>query len=315
LLDPAPAPPDDNADHAIRMVVNAASSSLPPAEPAPPPWLALIGLDRVMALGNGAPDLSIGIVDGQVDTGHAALSGARFVALGAPPAGPATGHGTFVTGLLAARRGGAAPGICPDCRFLLRPVFGAAAEAGTAPQPSPGEIRQAVLDCLAAGARIINLSLGAAGASIHGVPEVAEAVAAAMARGAIVVTAAGNHGSIGGSALVRHAWALPVVACDGDGRPSGYANLAASIGRRGVMAPGEAITGLAPGGGSVVHSGTSFAAAIVTGALALLWSLAPHASAAAIRQAAGAGAGLRRAPLVPPLFNAEAALAALGVRA
>ena len=32
-------------------------------------------------------------------------------------------HGTFVAGMLASRHGSAAPGICPDCTLLLRPIF------------------------------------------------------------------------------------------------------------------------------------------------------------------------------------------------
>jgi hypothetical protein len=32
-------------------------------------------------------------------------------------------HGTFVTGMLFARRNSVAPAICPNCTLILRPIF------------------------------------------------------------------------------------------------------------------------------------------------------------------------------------------------
>ena len=36
-------------------------------------------------------------------------------------------HGTFVAGILSAKRGSAAPAVCPDCTLLVNPVFSEAA--------------------------------------------------------------------------------------------------------------------------------------------------------------------------------------------
>ena len=52
-------------------------------------------------------------------------------------------------------------------------------------------------------------------------------------------------------------------------------------------------------------SGTSAAAPFVTGAIALLWSLYPQASAAEIRQAI-LRPDIPRRSITPPLLNAEA---------
>ena len=32
-------------------------------------------------------------------------------------------HGTFVAGILCAKRGLSAPAICPDCEIILNPIF------------------------------------------------------------------------------------------------------------------------------------------------------------------------------------------------
>ena len=72
------------------------------------------------------------------------------------------------------------------------------------------------------------------------------------------------------------------------------------------MAPGDAVTSLGTNGQPVTSGGTSAAAPFVTGAIALLWSMFPEASAAEVKSAV-TGAGLRRATVVPPLLDAWAA--------
>ncbi|HSS50806.1 MAG TPA: S8 family serine peptidase, partial [Thermoanaerobaculia bacterium] len=122
----------------------------------------------------------------------------------------------------------------------------------------------------------------------------------------LVVAAAGNGGTLGGSLLTRHPWVLPVAACDRRGRPFGASNLGASIGRRGLAAPGEAVTSLGTDGRPLTLAGTSFAAPFVTGAAALLLSLFQAASAADLKLAL-TRPGVRRRSVVPPLLDARAA--------
>jgi subtilisin family serine protease len=125
----------------------------------------------------------------------------------------------------------------------------------------------------------------------------------------MVVVAAGNQGSVGSSALTRHPWVIPVIACDALGWPIGYSNLGNSIGRRGLSAPGQGVTSLAVNGQLATFSGTSAAAPFVTGAIALLLSIFPAATAARLKTAITNGA--RRATVVPPLLDAWAAYQAL----
>ena len=57
----------------------------------------------------------------------------------------------------------------------------------------------------------------------------------AVSRGVIPVAAAGNQGMLGSTAITRHSWVLPVVACDLQGKPMNQSNLGRSLGRRGSV--------------------------------------------------------------------------------
>jgi subtilisin family serine protease len=129
----------------------------------------------------------------------------------------------------------------------------------------------------------------------------------AVRRGVIVIAAAGNQGTLGSSVITRHPWVIPIVACDLQGRPVNETNLGNSIGKRGLRAPGDAVTSLSPDGKTLTFGGTSVAAPFVTGTVALLWSVFPQATAAQIKLAVTQNSTLRRASLVPPLLDAEAA--------
>ena len=209
-------------------------------------------------------------------------------------------HGTLVAGVLVAQRSSGAPGICPSCRLLVRPIF----EADGVPNTDPAIMADRIVECVDAGARLLNISAAYVLPSGVGDSRVTMALDHAAARGAIVVAAAGNYGRIAGSPLVSHPSVVPVAACDESGRPMSSSNLGASIGQRGVLAPGFNITSLAPGGGLAQLNGTSAATAVVTGAIALAWSGTPAAPVAAIRRAV-LGRRTRRA-IVPPLLDAWA---------
>ena len=90
-------------------------------------------------------------------------------------------------------------------------------------------------------------------------------------------------------------------------------NLGSSIARRGLMAPGDAVTSLGTNGKPVTSGGTSAAAPFVTGAIALLWSMFPEARPAEVKSVV-TGAGVRRATVVPPLLDAWAAYQLMGNR-
>jgi subtilisin family serine protease len=192
--------------------------------------------------------------------------------------------------------------------LLIRPVFGeAAAEAAVLPTAAPEDLAEAITDAIEAGARLINLSI----ALVRPSPRVEHLMEAALdyaaRRGVLIVAAAGNRGMLGGSAITRHHGVIPVVACDARGRPMSHSNLGLSIGRRGLAAPGDRIMSLAAGGGSRPVSGTSVAAPLVTGTIALLWSEFPAASAAQLKHAMTRAYRSARKTIAPPFLDASTA--------
>jgi subtilisin family serine protease len=276
--------------------------------------LDLVGLSALMARTRGSPDLKIGLIDGPVATQHPSLAGNRLFEIpgkqGATcrqPNSSACLHGTFVAGILSATRGSGAPGICPDCTVLIRSIF-TETDFGREHMPSatPGELAAAMVECIDAGARVINLSVALERPSPNKDQTLDEAFTYAIRHGALVVAAAGNHGTLGGSAITSHAWVIPVVACDLRGRPMKDSTLGGSIGRRGLSAPGDNITSLGSGGQPLALRGASVAVPFVTGAIALLWSLVPTATAGQIRLAITRATMPRRTSVVPPLLDARA---------
>jgi subtilisin family serine protease len=175
------------------------------------------------------------------------------------------------------------------------------------PSATPEELSAAIIDCVDAGANVINLSAALLKPSAKGERGLEQAFDYAAKRGAIVVAAAGNQRTIGSSAITRHPWVIPVAACDAQGRPISYSNLGNSIGRQGLTAPGSDIKSIGADGRSPVFSGTSAAAPFVTGAIALLQSIFPNATAAEVKRAVTRAHGVRRSTVVPPLLDAWAA--------
>jgi hypothetical protein len=274
-----------------------------------------------MKLGEGSTEVVIGLLDGPVAMAHPDLAGTsiRLVskAMGSKCSqvrSAACRHGSFVGGILSARRGSVAPAICPGCTLLVRPIFQESnRDERTMPSVPPEEVARAIIEAVDAGAHVLNLSAAFDQPSIRSERQLREALDHAARRGTIVVAAAGNQGTLGSSAITRHPWVIPVGACDPQGRPLGETNLGGSIGKRGLMAPGEGVTSLGAEGKPLKWGGTSVAAPFVTGTVALLCSEFPDASATEVKSAVTGGAyAKRRTSVVPPLLDARAAYAAIG---
>ena len=277
--------------------------------------LDLVRLSDLMKRGQGRPEITIALIDGPVLLDHPDLAGVPIRDLPGKAKGAcsladsvACTHGTFVASVLSARRDSVAPSICPGCTLLVRPIFAETANGnGQMPSASPEELAEAIIESVNAGARVINLSSALLQSSAKGEVRLEEAFNYAAHRGAIVVAAAGNQGTVGSSAITRHRWVIPVAACDNQGKPLPESNLGSSIGRHGLSAPGENVMGLGTDGKPRTFGGTSAAAPFVTGAIALLWSEFPQARAADVKLAVTRCGRQPHKAVMPPLLDAWAA--------
>jgi subtilisin family serine protease len=280
--------------------------------------LELVRLPPLMSRGQGRREVAVALIDGPVALHHPDLSQSTLKEIPGAVGGSclrresvACMHGTFVAGMLVARRGAQAPAICPGCTLILRPIFTESNGNSQMPSATPEELATAVNDVIAAGAKVINLSAAIAQPSSRGEHQLEQALDYAAQRGVLVVAAAGNQGTVGSSAITRHPWVIPVIGCDLQGRPTAESNLGSSIGRWGLAAPGENIVSLGTDGKPQTSGGTSAAAPFVTGAIALLWSEFPSAGAARIKLAVTQAGRPPRRTIAPPLLDAWAAYEAM----
>jgi len=280
--------------------------------------LEVVQLPPVMALTAGKPEITVGLLDGPVARSLPHLASQHIRALPdvlygecTRPDSVACMHGTVVASILCAKRGSAAPAICPGCTLLVYPIFVETPPAGNQRLgATPEELAAGLMMCIDAGARILNLS-PLTEFSGRGERALVEALDYAARREVIVVAAAGNQATLRASAITHHPWVIPVVAYDLRGRLTPSSTLGSSIGRNGLGAPGEDVPSLGADGHPLTSGGTSVAAAFVTGTVALLWSEFPAASAAQIKRAVTQATTTRRKTVVPPLLNAWAAYQAL----
>ncbi|WP_165956194.1 S8 family serine peptidase, partial [Streptomyces hainanensis] len=252
----------------------------------PYPLIDQLGLRQAWDLAAGA-GVTVAVVDSGVDASHPDLDGA--VARGSEFEGvneerefdrttPALqqdcdGHGTGVAGMIAGRRtdGDRMAGVAPAA--TVYPVR----LAGGIDQATPGTVAAAIDDAVRSGARVVNLSFA--------VPvdhrQIREAVARAVAADVLVVAAAGNEGNQGvsGGHMYPAAYddVLAVGAVGEDGQPMDASNAGPWVDLAGY---GQEMAVVAPeGSGYRAESGTSFAAAQVSGAAALVLSRFPDLSA------------------------------------
>ena len=118
--------------------------------------LRQIRLDSVMEISSGSPNVAIGLIDGPIDYNHLAFQGSKIRAVNASQLAAcnaansiACRHGTFVAGILCAKRGFSAPAICPGCTLLLRPIFSEHIllnRETTLPTSSPEELSDAIIE-------------------------------------------------------------------------------------------------------------------------------------------------------------------------
>ena len=221
--------------------------------------------------GNGLDDDGNGFVDD--------VHGADTVGWDGDPS-DGLGHGTAVASVIAARgdNGFGLSGMAWNARLMPVKVLHDDGWGTTATMIAG--LRYALDE----GARIVNMSLNGSAAS----RALDEAIQEAEARGVLVVTSAGNDGRNRDRvpsypASERSPSVITVASTD----RAGALAPGSAFGRTSVdiAAPGDEILTSDLGGRFTRRSGTSFAAAYVTGAAALLAAAHPDASAPRLRAA------------------------------
>jgi subtilisin family serine protease len=251
----------------------------------------------------GSSATIIAVLDTGVDASHPDLAGAvlagRDFVNGDLDAADDNGHGTMTAGVAAARTSNARgiAGTCWQCRILPVKVLDA---EGTG---THSQIANGVVWAADQGAHVISMSLGSPSASTV----LANAVAYAESKGAVVVAAAGNEGSTTRAYPAAYPSVIGVAAStSSDGRYP-WSNHGSWVS---VAAPG-CNPATAPGGGYVEMCGTSASAPMVAGIVALARSHAPTSTVAALRDGLLATAVPVGSWVTAGRVDAEAHLAAL----
>ena len=217
------------------------------------------------------------------------------------------GHGSHVAGIIAAVADNAigGSGVAPQSRILPIRVLDSLGSGDSK------DVSKAVRFAVDSGVRVINLSLGGATEN----SELTKEIQYAVDRNVLVVAAAGNYG-----ADSRPVWpgasdlTIAVTAVD-------RYNSVTSFDQRGdyidIAAPGSSILSTASNDYKI-QSGTSMAAAFVSGAAALLFAAQPSITAAQVRDvlqrtATDIGAPGRDTTFGHGLVNLVAAFAELDV--
>ncbi len=250
----------------------------------------------------------MGLIDGAVESNHPDFADSVITSLDSTQSvcrskdSPACVHGTFVAGVLCAKRASRPSGICPGATLITHSLFCEARDLAQCPVVTPQHLADAIIEVTDAGAKVINLSLGLSQSNLGANAALHRAFDHAFHSGVLLVGASGNQGRIGHNPLFDHPWVIPVAACDLQGRLTGSSNIGKSVGMRGLLAPGQDVISTYSKGGYVKLSGTSIATPFVTGSIAFLWSLFPEATPSQIKNAITGGSAIRRS-IIPPVLN------------
>ena len=248
-----------------------------PGAPIPDtPWHLQLWDLSTLPPGVTGKGIRVAVMDSGVDANHPQLRGKVVANIdklhGIQGPEDCNGHGTGVAGIIAASVRNNVPfrGIAPDAEIMSARVSEKA--QGTEDDTPPISVQEMAdtVDWLVDnGARVINMSFAYTKNESELAPFKA-AVARAIARGVVIVAAAGNLNDKGNPTPYPAAWPGVVgVAAIG---PEGFQKLQQSqVGTFvDIAAPGVGIAIPRPGSGFTQESGTSFAAPMVAATAALI---------------------------------------------
>lgn len=234
-------------------------------------------LDKQWALGktnwlqswpitSGSPEILVAVLDTGIDKDHNDLIGKVVAEVNfshSPVMDDLHGHGTHIAGIIAADTDDAigVTGVAPGSLIMNVKV---ADDRGRCDAVA---IADGIVWAVDMGAKVINISLALSPQS----EALEDAIAYAWDHGAVIIAAAGNNG---GSAPQYPAYYRQVIAVTATGEDDSRAPLANYGDWVDVAAPGYQIYSTLPDNEYGYKTGTSQAAAYVTGLAAFLYSIA-----------------------------------------
>lgn len=225
-------------------------------------WRRAVGADRATPPGPGKP---LTVIDSGLDVSHPEFAGRPNTTLLNPQnlaESDGEYHGTAVSSVAAAPENGVGVvGVYPQAVLRMW-------DAGP---PTVSRVIEGIDAAIDAGAGVINLSLG----FLDPDPLLEDAVLHAFGTGSLVVAAAGNEREQGSRLTfpANMAHVLTVAATDQADRVTVFSNQSLGVD---LAAPGVDIPAAAFPGWRLNNSGTSFAAPLVAGAAAWVWTVRPQ---------------------------------------
>lgn len=249
-------------------------------------WLNDFGFTKAWQLSRGE-GIRVAVIDTGIDATHPSLEGAVVGGIdvsglgtsnGLTPVGQNSYHGTMVASLLAGRgdpedESAGILGTAPKAQLLsVSMAFGVEG------LDTDDQIARGIIWAVDNGARVINMSLTRN--SVAWPKSWDEAFGYAFENDVVIVAAVGNR--VDGTEQVSAPATIPgVIAVAGVDKNAKASELSSTSGFTiAVTAPAEELVAAYPGGEYRIWSGTSGAAPIVSGMVALIRSLYPELDAA-----------------------------------
>ena len=223
---------------------------------------------NITGLWNGTRDngeILIAVLDTGIDCDHEDLKGKIIAEVNftdSPTVNDLNGHGTHIAGIIAANadNGIGIAGLVPAGKLLNVKV---ADDYGSC---QPATVARGIIWAVDNGAKVINVSLEITDPSA----ELEQAVNYAWSRGALIVAAAGNRGNDAAVYPAYYVNSIAVAATRPDNTLAPLSNYGDWVD---AAAPGFNIYSTLPGNKYGHETGTSFAAACITGLAADLFTI------------------------------------------
>ena len=251
-------------------------------------YVNAVHAQQAWTITRGSEDVVVAVVDDGCDVNHSAFTG-RIVKpynvwTKSSTVGAGGGHGTHVAGLAVGNTtASGVSGIAPQCKLMPVQVFPDGTEYSTLSAEVSG-----IAYAIHQGAQVINVSMGSSFAQFHSMSEAEQlrysetslkelekmwdrVYRMAQKKNVVIVFAAGNDDVLSClEANNRPPLSITVTAFTEDMRKAEFYNYGKGST---VSAPGEGIVSSIPGNRYTAYDGTSMAAPIVTGVVALMKSV------------------------------------------